>query len=252
MVDKLRLRILCSRIAQRLFGRKVEIAKSWADTPAAYTDMVEFLDWFDRTSSVEETVRRAEADWRHRFATGDVYSGIPHRVAMEIGFGGGRLLMWAARDFERVIGVDIHANFALSKQFLRSQGVQNFELIQRDELARVPDGSVDFVYSFIVFQHFETLDEVEFYLNHINRVLSGDGIAQIYYGKKSGHGVENVSAEDFRLRDCSLFIAPETMRDIVAKQFEILSYRDALPRDPVAMTGESVQAMVVFRRRRSA
>jgi ubiquinone/menaquinone biosynthesis C-methylase UbiE len=245
--NKLTWKIRAARLRQRVFGQRVDIRRSWEETPAQLTDMVEFLNWFDQTKSVAETLERAKTDWQYRFAAGAHFATVPKQRALEIGFGGGRLLMQAARDFKNVVGIDIHENFALSKAFLASQGVTNAELLHRDQMASVASGSVDFVYSFIVFQHFDSMQEVEFYLNEIARVLSPNGIAQIYYGKKEGDGTTLTTADEFRLRDCSLFISPGTMRTIVADRFDVLDYRDDLPRDPLANTGKSVQAMVLFR-----
>ncbi len=248
-IDKLKLRIFKSRLLQRLFGAKVDVRASWADTPKDYQDMVEFLDWFDRTDSIASTVERAATDWKLRFAQSAAYRDLAKQVALEIGFGGGRLLMQAAQDFKQVIGIDIHANFAMTERFLAQQGVANYQLLHRDDFAKVPDASVDFVYSFIVFQHFDGMAEVDYYLSHIDRVLRPEGVAQIYYGKNQGDGVALTTASDFRLRDCSLFISPTTMRGIVSERFDLLEYSDKLPRDAVNNSGESVQAMVLFRRK---
>ena len=247
--DKLTLKIQVARLRQRLLGHRVEIRRSWEETPSKLRDMVEFLNWFDQTGSIAETVKRGETDWQYRFVAGSHFAAIPKTRALEIGFGAGRLLMHASRSFESVVGVDIHENFALSQAFLASQGVTNVQLLHRDQIDQVASGSVDFVYSFIVFQHFDSMQEVEFYLNHIARILSPAGVAQIYYGKKGGDGTQVTTPDDFRLRDCSLFISPGTMRQIVADRFEVLEYRDELARDPVANTGQSVQAMVTFRNR---
>ena len=249
MMHKLTRRILATRLNQLIFGAKLDVRESWEKTPADYKKMVDFLNWFDRTNSVEEAVERGRIDWSYRFASGRFYANVEKNTAMEIGFGAGRLLMHAARDFKTAIGVDIHANYPMSEAFLASQGVNNARLLKRDKLALLPDNSVDFVYSFIVFQHFDGLDEVEFYLNHISRLLAPQGIAQIYYGKRNADGIEVTTADRFKLRDCSLFIAPETMREIVSSRFELMDYRDNLARDAVANTGESVQAMVAFRNR---
>ena len=125
----------------------------------------------------------------------------------------------------------------------------NVTLLHRDSVGRIPDASVDLIYSFIVFQHFDGMGEVEFYLDHIRRLLTSNGVAHIYFGKNKDEGVRVTSETDFQLRDCSLFINPKNMLDRVSKDFEVISYQDVLPRDPVLNTGESVQAMILFRNR---
>ncbi|MEK9569981.1 MAG: class I SAM-dependent methyltransferase [Paracoccaceae bacterium] len=247
-MDKLSFRIFKTRIMQKLFGRSLDVRKSWEETPKDYSNMVDFLNWFDATKSVPETISKASSDWLYRFQNFPHFSHLPKRTALEIGFGGGRLLSQAAKCFETVYGVDIHQNFAMSKKFLSSLGVSNVALFCREEINRIPDESVDFVYSFIVFQHFDKIEEVDFYLNHIHRLLTPEGMAHIYFGKNKNEGIKTTPDAEFLLRDCSLFIHPRNMLERVSNRFQVLSFQDVLPRDPVANTGESVQAMILFKK----
>lgn len=248
-IDKLKLKIFISRLKQRLLGKEVDVRASWADTPKDYNDMVEFLDWFDRTDSIQSTIERGAIDWKLRFAHSSGLPELMRDTVLEIGFGGGRLLLNAAQDFKQAIGIDIHSNFTMTERFLTQQGVTNYRLLHRDDFDKIPNESVDFVYSFIVFQHFDGMAEVDYYLSHIERVLRPQGRAQIYYGKNQTDGVALTTAADFRLRDCSLFISPSTMRGIVSERFDLMEYSDKLPRDALNNSGESVQAMVLFRRK---
>lgn len=247
-MTSLGLKIFKARVMQKIFGKRLDVRTSWEEAPKDYQDMVEFLNWFDATTSVQDTINRATSDWLYRFESFPHFSSLPRRAALEIGFGGGRLLSQASKHFNTVYGVDIHQNFAMTKQFLASQGVSNAHLFHRDGAGNIPDGSIDLIYSFIVFQHFDKLEEVDFYLDHIHRLLSPEGVAHIYFGKNKNEGVEVTSDNDFRLRDCSLFINPAYMLEHVSKRFQVLSFKDVLPRDPVANTGESVQAMILFRK----
>lgn len=189
------IKAIKARFLQKFLGKPLEIKKSWEDTPADFHKMVDFLNWFDRTDSIEDCLKKAESDWKHRFASHAYFGSLP----------------------------------------------KNTET--------VPNSSIDLIYSFIVFQHFDKMSEVDFYLSHIERVLSNHGVAHIYFGKNPKDGVKTVSENDFRLRDCSLFISPEIMREKISQTFDILSWEDKLPRDPVTNSGESVQAMIVFRRK---
>ncbi len=245
-MENLGFRIFKARVTQKLFGKRLDIRKSWEDTPKGYQDMVDFLNWFDATKSVQETIVKASSDWQYRFEKLPHFPRLPKRAALEIGFGGGRLLSQAAKHFETAYGVDIHQNFSMTKKFLSSQGVGNSALFHRDEIGRIPDESIDLIYSFIVFQHFDKIEEVDFYLDHIHRLLSPEGVAHIYFGKNKNEGIKVTSDDDFLLRDCSLFINPKSMLDRVSKRFQVLSFQDVLPRDPVTNTGESVQAMILF------
>jgi len=248
-MKKLIYKILKERIKQKLFGKRLNVRQSWEDTPKEYRSMVEFLNWFDSTDSVQETIKRASSDWHFRFENSPYFSEIKKRSVLEIGFGGGRLLSQAAQVFDVVYGVDIHHNFDMTEKFLASQDICNATLLHRDGMGCVPNASVDLIYSFIVFQHFDGMGEVEFYLEHIHRLLTKDGVAHIYFGKNKDEGVRVIPESDFQLRDCSLFINPKNMLDRISEDFDVISYQDVLPRDPVLNTGESVQAMILFRNR---
>jgi ubiquinone/menaquinone biosynthesis C-methylase UbiE len=105
-------------------------------------------------------------------------------VALEIGYGGGRLVHAASHLFEKVIGVDIHqySDFVLS--LLKSRHVENVYLYQSDgKTLPVDDQSVDFIYSFIVFVHLSSPMVLERYLSEISRILKPGGIASLYYGR---------------------------------------------------------------------
>jgi ubiquinone/menaquinone biosynthesis C-methylase UbiE len=105
-------------------------------------------------------------------------------VALEIGYGGGRLVYAASYLFKKVIGVDIHQynDFVLS--LLKSRHIGNVCLYQSDgRTLPVDDESVDFVYSFIVFVHLSSPDVLEKYLSEIFRILRPGGITSLYYGR---------------------------------------------------------------------
>jgi SAM-dependent methyltransferase len=206
------------------------------------------LNWFDATKSLEDTVSKASSDWVYRFQDFPHFAFLQKRAALEIGFGGGRLLSQASKHFQTVYGVDIHQNFSMTNKFLLSLDVSNAALFHRDEIDIIHNDSVDFIYSFIVFQHFDKIEEVDFYLDHIHRLLSSEGVAHIYFGKNKNDGIETTSDAEFLLRDCSLFINPKNMFERVSKRFQILASEEVLPRDPVTKTGESVQAMVLFKK----
>lgn len=104
--------------------------------------------------------------------------------ALEIGYGGGRLVHAAAHLFSHVIGVDIHQYSDFVLDLLRLRNVENVTLRQTDgKSLPVDDCSVDFVYSFIVFIHLSSPKVLEKYLAEIFRVLKPDGIASLYYGR---------------------------------------------------------------------
>ena len=238
------------RSLKNLFRKPVPVKGSWVETPSKFSDLTTFLDWFDNAASVEEALQRAEAEWDFRFRQHAEYQAIEKGCALEIGFGGGRLVLQASKDFARVIGVDIHSAFDQTERFLREQRCENFKLIHRDEIGSVPRQSVDLVYSFIVFQHFDSMDEVRFYLEQIGRVLKRSGYAHIYFGRNEGKGVKVVTDQEFKLRDRSLFIEPKLMAEEIAKSFDVLDVQDDLPKDPITRQGRSGQFFVKFKPRR--
>ena len=85
----------------------VPVRDSWAEEPAKMKTMVEFLNWFDSTTSVEATVAKAQSDWRDRITGFADYAGLAKQRSLEIGFGGGRLVAQAAKDFTEAVGVDM-------------------------------------------------------------------------------------------------------------------------------------------------
>ena len=42
------------------------------------------------------------------------------------------------------------------------------------DIEDIEDKSIDFIYSFIVFQHFDSFEEIDFYLKQIKRILIKD------------------------------------------------------------------------------
>jgi SAM-dependent methyltransferase len=238
------------RSLKKLFKKPVAVRASWVETPSKFSDLTKFLDWFDKAASVQDALQRAEADWKFRFGEHSEYQAIEKRCALEIGFGGGRLVLQACKDFALVVGVDIHSAFDKTERFLHEQQCKNFKLLHRDQIGSVSDKSVDFVYSFIVFQHFDSMDEVRFYLGQIGRVLKPAGYAHIYFGRNEGKGVKIVTEEQFKLRDRSLFVEPRLMTEEIGKSFQILDVQDHLPKDPISKQGRSGQFFVKFKRQR--
>jgi SAM-dependent methyltransferase len=106
------------------------------------------------------------------------------KTALEIGYGGGRLLNAACGYFKHAIGVDIHDENEFVEEFLRGLGRSNFQLLKSEGCnINLADGSVDFVYSFIVLQHLPDLGSLLGYLHESYRALKPDGVAQLYFGK---------------------------------------------------------------------
>jgi SAM-dependent methyltransferase len=96
--------------------------------------------------------------------------------ALEIGCGVGRLLRPLSERIARVYGVDISIEMVKRARCLLADR-QNVEIFStRGRLDRIPDAALDFLYSFIVFQHIPTKKAVERYIRESARVLSGGGV----------------------------------------------------------------------------
>jgi ubiquinone/menaquinone biosynthesis C-methylase UbiE len=96
-------------------------------------------------------------------------------TALEIGCGAGRLLRPMAKDFGRVIGIDV------SEEMIKhARDRVDAELIVTDG-ASIPleDNSVDFVFSYLVFQHIKSYVTVEDNFMHVARILKPGGIFKV-------------------------------------------------------------------------
>lgn len=93
-------------------GFREEISKS-----AASTDD-EFFTWFDSAKDKDAAFVRGSWDFMAHIAlpSSKFLSTPEEKVALEIGYGGGRILAAASRCFKSVIGVDIHENNKKGKQ----------------------------------------------------------------------------------------------------------------------------------------
>jgi SAM-dependent methyltransferase len=121
-------------------------------------------------------------------------------TALEIGYGGGRLLLSACRSYHRAIGLDVHDRTDLVAEELTSRGVDNFDLLVGDgQTIPLGDGSVDVVYSLIVFQHLEHIEIAQGYFSELARVLRVGGTAVIYVGRRTYGGHQSTSLAGYLL-----------------------------------------------------
>lgn len=150
-----------------------------------------FFRWFAAGSTPDKAFAHAEKTW-------DVCIKpfLPKVLgkSLDIGYGGGGLVLCAGRVFEHTYGTDIHRESAFVVGELGSRGCFNSTLWESDgrELP-FPDESMDFVYSWTVFMHLLKIDVVVDYIKEIARILSPEGRALIYWSRllRSGVGVED-------------------------------------------------------------
>jgi ubiquinone/menaquinone biosynthesis C-methylase UbiE len=104
----------------------------------------------------------------------------PHgKTALEIGCGIGRIAHWMSQDFGQYIGVDVSPEMverAKAYGFPRTR----FEVVSGGDLAGIPDNSVDFVFSFAVFQHVPDEAAIFNYFAETARVLRPGGIFRLH------------------------------------------------------------------------
>jgi spore maturation protein CgeB len=128
-------------------------------------------------------------------------------IALEIGCGVGRLLRSAARDFTRVIGIDLSVEaVSRAREFLADQTNVQIELGDGVSLCQIDTGSVDFVYSFASLGCVSAQILIN-YLLEIHRVLKPDGVShlQLYIGAEQSIAIEDTlglrSYDESRLRE---------------------------------------------------
>ncbi len=100
----------------------------------------------------------------------------PSARVLEVGCGVGRLLCPLSLRVERAIGIDISPEM-ISRARAALSHRPNVELsVTAGDLAGIPDASLDFVYSFIVFQHVPSRAAVLRYLREAARALKAGGV----------------------------------------------------------------------------
>lgn len=110
--------------------------------------------------------------------------------ALEIGCGPGRLMRPMARHFVEIHGVDVSDEMIkLASEKLSDIPNAHAHATDGASLARFPDESFDFVYSYAVFQHIPSREVIIQYLREIRRVLKTDGLARLQFnGLPAGAG----------------------------------------------------------------
>lgn len=100
------------------------------------------------------------------------------KAALEIGCGIGRIARWMSEDFAEYTGVDVSPEMvrkAAAYGFPRT----SFQAVSGGDLDGIPSGSVDFVFSFAVFQHVPDRNAILNYFAETARVLRPGGIFRL-------------------------------------------------------------------------
>src|SRR5690349_13910252 len=124
-------------------------------------------------ATAAEAVRAIESELKWFPATADTRS----MRALEIGCGPGRLLRPLSRHFGDIYGVDVSDEMIrLARERLRDISNAHVEATNGATLSQFADESLDFVYSYAVFQHIPSRDVVLSYMREARRVLKPGGI----------------------------------------------------------------------------
>lgn len=134
-----------------------------------------------------------------------------NKTALEIGYGGGRLLNAARHYFKHVVGLDIHNH---ADRVASDIGGDNVSLLTGDgQTIPSDDESVDFIYSFIVFHHLPSFEVFRSYLSESYRCLSVGGVAHLYYGLSDK---DLFVSESYSANELSLKMSSKTARQAAA------------------------------------
>jgi SAM-dependent methyltransferase len=100
-------------------------------------------------------------------------------TVLEIGCGIGRIARWMSRDFGQYIGVDVSPEMVAKAS---SYGIANarFQAVSGGDLVGIASESVDFVFSFAVFQHVPDKNAIFNYFVETARVLRPGGIFRLH------------------------------------------------------------------------
>ena len=205
---------------------KENSSKYWSKKEHDKEDFLRFLNWFDKCKNLKEFEITGMQDFCYRIMTEDITSVMGNtqdKNCLEIGFGGGRLMSVASKFFKKCYGIDIHENFKDTKKILEYQGINNFELLKYSKDLKI-DTKIDFVYSYIVFQHFDSWEVVEDYFNLFENVTSKDCYFSIYFGRNDINKDPFIEREMYEDHACTLVVNPDfAVKYIQSKGYEIIS-----------------------------
>jgi len=158
----------------------------------------------------------------------------PQARALEIGCGLGRLVRPLSERVEKAFGVDISGQMVeRARRALQDRGNAEF-FVTNGRLSSFRDASLDFVYSFIVFQHVPTKKAVSVYIREAARVLKGRGLFRFQV--------------DGRPRKRS---GPDTWLGVWYDSAELLAEVSAAGFEPISLWGEHTHYLWMTALRRS-
>ena len=100
-----------------------------------------------------------------------------HWKALEIGCGPGRLMRPMSRHFAEIHGIDVSDEMiARATENLRETPNAFPHVGDGSRLSQFEDASIDFIYSYAVFQHIPSREVIETYVREVHRLLRPGGL----------------------------------------------------------------------------
>ena len=119
---------------------------------------------------------------------------LPESAAVDLGCGLGRFTRFLSGQFSRVYGVDVSERMVESARSLhKGEKYENIEFVVSDGLQiPIDDHSVDFLWSYEVFQHMPDNKIIECNVREVARVLRPKGYALLHFRTALGSSLKSI------------------------------------------------------------
>jgi ubiquinone/menaquinone biosynthesis C-methylase UbiE len=142
-----------------------------------------------------------------------------HWKALEIGCGPGRLMRPMSRHFSEIYGVDVSDEMiALAREKLKDIPNAHPQVCDGARLTAFADKSIDFIYSYAVFQHIPSREVVLDYLREVRRVLKPGGFARLQF-----NGLPRNSDDRYTTWEGARFSAEEVLEFTREHDLQVLA-----------------------------
>ena len=140
-----------------------------------------YINWPEVPNEEEAFFASGKVDY-HRYVTPYLLRmkfDPREKAALEIGCGIGRIARWMSQDFASYTGVDVSPEMVAKAQSYNVPRTR-FLAVSGGDLEGVADESIDFAFSFAVFQHVPSRDAIFGYFRETARVLKPGGIFRLH------------------------------------------------------------------------